>query len=202
MTKKKAIKQLDTSLFKEELQKRLTVSEEDYEQFLALWEPQEFKRNEFIQRSGEVPKCSLFVLKGCLRQYVVSEKGDEHIIYFAEERHFVGDLAAMRSETISNFNIQATEESAVLMLSAANWELAFKQFPWWAEMFIKGHQKWAAKMQEQMANSLAESAETKYLRLLKERPALFQRVPQHYISSYLGISPETLSRIRKKLFNL
>lgn len=150
-------------------------------------------------RAGEVPTCTVFVLKGCLRQYILSEKGDEHIVYFAEERHFISDLTAMGSGSISKYNLQATEKSTLLMASVANWELAFKQFPWWARAFMKGQQKWTANMQKQIASAISETAETKYLKLLEARPALAQRVPQHYIASFLGINPETLSRIRKKM---
>jgi CRP-like cAMP-binding protein len=129
--KRKNIKKFDITLFHEEILKRVTESipDGDYEKFLALWEPKEVQRNEMITHAGEVPKCTVFVLKGYLRQYVVSEKGDEHIVYFAEERHFISDLTAMGSGTISNYNLQATEKSELLIASVSNWELAFKQFP-------------------------------------------------------------------------
>lgn len=201
MLEKKKLKVYDTNLFLEELQKRITIPEGDYEKFLKLWEYKSYKKNEFIQKAGEIPKISIFVLKGCLRQYTVNEKGEEAIIYFAEERHFIGDLSALRSKTISNFYFQAIEPCDLLTISAENWELAFIQFPWWTNAHIIGYQKWATLMQQQIANAQAESGETRYLKLLKEKAALIQRVPQHYIASYLGISPETLSRIRKKIFN-
>lgn len=201
MHEKKNTNKFDTTLFHEEILKRLAepIPAGDYEKFLALWEPKEVKKNELIMRSGEVPKCTVFVLQGCLRQYIVSEKGDEHIVYFAEERHFISDLPAMGSGTISNYNLQATEKSQLLIANVSNWELIFKQFPWWAHAFMKGQQKWTAKMQEQIVASISETAESKYLKLVKTRPSLFQRVPQHYIASFLGINPETLSRIRKKI---
>ena len=81
-------------------------------------------------------------------------------------------------------------------------EQSFIKFPWWAQAHLTGYQKWAAKMQQQMADLHTQTGEVRYLNLLKEKPSLFQRVPQHYIASYLGISPETLSRIRKKIFNI
>jgi CRP-like cAMP-binding protein len=195
------MKPIDTTIFKEEIQKRVgkPIPDGDYEKFLALWKHAEVKRNEFIMHAGEIPKFSVFVLKGCLRQFVVSDKGDEHIVYFAEERHFIGDLTAMGSGTESNYNLQATEKSDLLIISVSDWELAFRQFPWWGEAFMKGQQKWTAKMQQQIASAISETAETKYLNLLKNRPELLQRVPQHYIASFLGINPETLSRIRKKI---
>ncbi|MES2655565.1 MAG: Crp/Fnr family transcriptional regulator [Bacteroidota bacterium] len=196
------MKEIDTTLFLEELQKRVVVPEGQYEEFLSLWEFKKFKRNEFILQEGEVPNFSVFVLKGCLRQYIVNEKGEESIVYFAEERHWIGDLPAMRNKVASAFIFQAIEECELLTISAANWEEAFVRFPWWTQAHLTGYQKWAAKMQQQMADLNTQTGETRYLTLLKEKPGLFQRVPQHYIASYLGISPETLSRIRKKIFNL
>lgn len=198
----KKIKEFDSTLFLEELQKRISIPEGEFEKFFELWEFKHFKRNEFILKAGEIPKFSIFVLKGCLRQYIVNEKGEESIVYFAEERHWIGDLPCMRSKTISNFNFQAIEECELLTISADNWEQAFTKFPWWTEAHLTGYQKWASLLQQQMADLHTKTGEIRYLNLLKAKPGLFQRVPQHFIASYLGISPETLSRIRKKIFNI
>lgn len=198
----KKIKEFDSTLFQEELQKRISIPVGEFEKFFELWEFKHFKRNEFILKAGEIPKFSIFVLKGCLRQYIVNEKGEESIVYFAEERHWIGDLPSMRSKTISNFNFQAIEECELLTINADNWEQAFAKFPWWTEAHLTGYQKWASMLQQQMADLHTKTGEIRYLNLLKAKPALFQRVPQHFIASYLGISPETLSRIRKKIFNI
>jgi CRP-like cAMP-binding protein len=194
--------QFDSTIFLEELKKRISIPEGQFDKFLQLWEYRQYKKNEFILKAGEIPKFSIFVLNGCLRQYLVNEKGEEIIVYFAEERHWIGDLPSMRNKTKSIYNFQAIEKCDLLIISAENWEKAFAEFPWWTEAHIKGYQMWAARLQQQMADSLTETGETRYLKLLKEKPKLFQRVPQHFIASYLGISPETLSRIRKKLFNI
>ena len=85
MAKKKEIRKYDTTLFLEELEKRVTIPGGEFEKFLALWEFRKFNRNEFILQAGDIPKFSIFVLKGCLRQYVVDEKGEESIVYFVEE---------------------------------------------------------------------------------------------------------------------
>ena len=202
MFEKKEIRKYDTALFLDELQKRVVMPEGEFEKFLALWEFKKYSRNEFILQAGEVPKFSIFVLKGCLRQYIVNEKGEESIVYFAEERYFIGDLPSVRGKTISNYNFQAIEECELLTISAENWEQAFIKFPWWTEAHIRGYQKWAALLQQQMAERHTLTSEVRYLNLLKSKPKLFQRVPQHYIASYLGISPETLSRIRKKITSI
>jgi len=202
MSENKEIRKYDTTLFIEELQKRVVIPEGEFEKFLALWEFRKFNRNKFILQAGEVPKFSIFVLKGCLRQYIVNETGEESIVYFAEERHFIGDLPSIRSKTISNYNFQAIEECELLTISAENWEQAFIKFPWWTEAHLKGYQKWAALLQQQLVERHTLTGEVRYLNLLKSKPKLFQRVPQHYIASYLGISPETLSRIRKKITSI
>ncbi|MBC7696493.1 MAG: Crp/Fnr family transcriptional regulator [Burkholderiales bacterium] len=201
MSEKKEVRKYDTALFLEEIQKRVAIPEGEFEKFLTLWEFRKFNRNEFILQSGEVPKFSIFVLKGCLRQYIMNEKGEESIVYFAEERHFIGDLQSIRNKTISIYNFQAIEECELLTISAENWEQAFIEFSWWTKAHLTGYQKWAASLQQQMVEHHTLTGEVRYLNLLKAKPKLFQRVPQHYIASYLGISPETLSRIRKKIFN-
>ena len=201
MDEKKKIKEYDTTLFLEEIQKRVVIDKEQFEKFLELWEFKKFNRNELILKAGAIPKFSIFVLKGCLRQYIINEKSEETIVYFAEERHFIGDLASMRSKTTSIYNFQAIEKCELLTISAGNWEQASVRFPWWAEAHLTGYQKWTALLQQQMADLHTKTGKVRYLNLLKAKPNLFQRVPQHYIASYLGLSAETLSRIRKKITN-
>jgi CRP-like cAMP-binding protein len=193
---------MQSDIFLEEIQKRTTIPEGEYDDFRSLWESRSFKRNDFISRGEEVPRFSIFVVKGCVRQYMVSDDGNEHVVYFAEEGHFIGDLAAMRNKIPSKFYLQALEPTELLIISASNWEKASEDFPWWATAHQTGFQKWMAMMQQKMAETISETAESRYMKLLKEKPGLFQRVSQHHIASYLGITPETLSRIRKKLYNI
>src|ERR1700750_2207779 len=143
-------KEIDITIFIEEVKKRVSVTVEEIERFALLWEHQAFKRNEFVLKTGAVPRFYIFVLQGCVRQFVVNESGMESIVYFAEERHFAGDLPAMRNKVPSDFNFQATEACQLLTLSQENWERAFTEFPWWAEAHIKGYQKWAIVMQQQL----------------------------------------------------
>ena len=199
---KPSIHQIDTTLFKEELEKRIAIPEGAFEQLLELWEYHTFKKNEVIMQANDIPKWSLFVLKGCLRQFLVTDKGDERIVYFAEERHFIGDLSALRNRQPSMFTFQAIEACELLTINAANWAKAQQQFSWWTEAYVNGYQRWMMIMQQQLADSASLSAEEQYMRLMETKPKLLLRVPQHFIASYLGISPETLSRVRKKMPNL
>ena len=189
----------DTTIFLEEIKKRVNVSNEEIDAFIQLWKFRKYKKNEFISKAGDIPEFSVFVLKGCLRQYTINKEGEESIVYFAEERHFIGDLPAIRNKVPSDFYFQTIEPCEFLTIDTKNWERSFAEFPWWAHAHLNGYQKWAAMMQQQMADRHLKSGEEKYLDLLKKKPGLFQRVPQHFIASYLGLTPETLSRIRKKL---
>lgn len=189
----------NTSVFLEEIEKRVVIPEGQFEEFLSLWEFKMFNRHEIILKADEVPKFSIFVISGCLRQFSVNDKGEESIVYFAEERHFIGDLAALRNRTKSIYNFQAIEKCELLTISADNWDQAFVKFRWWADAHVNGYQKWAIHLQQQMTDLQRLSGEERYTNLLKAKPTLFQRVPQHYIASYLGITPERLSRIRKKM---
>jgi CRP-like cAMP-binding protein len=192
----------DTSTFLEEILKRTQIPDGEFVPFLSLWEIRSFRKNEIIQNAGEVAQFSVYVLKGCLRQYIANDKGDETNVYFAEERHFIGDLNSMRSNTASSFFFQALEDCDLLLLTAENWNKAHALFPWWTDIHLAGFQKWSAIMQQQLVEMQTLTGEERYIKLLKLRPSLFQRISQHQIASYLGITPETLSRIRKKIFNV
>jgi CRP-like cAMP-binding protein len=192
---------VDNHILYKWLRSRGSFPEEDFPHFLALWKPEIFPKNHHLLTAGNIARFTVFVLKGCLRQYTVNEEGHEHIIFFAEEEWFAGDLQSMRTQTPSQLNLQALEECEVLTITRENWEFAFNNFPWWQKMHLDGHHRWVAKLQQQVSSSMTDSAETKYLRLLRDRPKLLQRIPQYYIAAFLGISPEALSRIRKKIFN-
>src|SRR5689334_18963310 len=144
--------QEDIQIFIEEIRKRVSVSDDQILEFAKLWEFRTFGKNEFISKAGEIPDFSIFVLKGCLRQFTINEKGDESIVYFAEERHFIGDLPAIRNRIPSDFYFQTIEPCELLTLSTTNWERSFIEFPWWVQAHMAGYQKWAAFMQQQMAD--------------------------------------------------
>ena len=190
---------LETSLLLKELQSKSSFANEDFPAFLELFEQLVLKKKEHLYRSGEVVRNVSFVLRGCMRHYYINDDGIERIVLFAEENWWVGDLVSFRNNTPTNLSLQAVEDCDLLLLRKNNFEYALEHFPAFREYYDKGTQRTYTKLQEQVGQSLADSAETKYLRLLKERPSILQRVPQHYIADYLGLSPETLSRVRKKL---
>jgi CRP-like cAMP-binding protein len=190
---------MDRAPLLKELQSKATFPEADFPAFADLFEPLCLKRRQHLYIAGDVVKHVTFVLKGSMRHYYVNEEGVERTVILAEENWWIGDLVSFKERTPKNMNLQAIEDCDLLIITRENFDRALAGFPGFNEYYTKGTQKTYLKLMEQVGLSLADSAELKYQRLLRDRPHLLIRVPQHYIASFLGITPESLSRLRKKL---
>lgn len=190
---------MDVSALLRELQSKVDFTESEFPSFLALFEPLTLKKKQHLYRSGEIVRQAVFVVKGCMCHYYVNQEGVERVTLFAEENWWIGDLVSLREQKPTHLSLVAIENCDLLVLSRERFDEALQKFPAFLNYYQRGTQKTYTKLQEHIGQSLSDSAEAQYLRLLKERPNLFLRVPQHYIASYLGITPESLSRLRKKL---
>ncbi|MES2701724.1 MAG: Crp/Fnr family transcriptional regulator [Bacteroidota bacterium] len=190
---------MNTDLLLQALRSRVTVPGEEFGRYVAMAEQRLFRKNEYIFRQGDIPRFNIFITSGCIRTYYVGDDGKERTTYFAEEGYWTGDLESMREAKPTQQNLQALEDTDSISLTRDKWEQAYEQFAWVRAIHALGQQRRAAKLALHIGHLLTDSPEANYLRLLQERPKLVQRVPQYYIASYLGVSPETLSRIRKKL---
>jgi len=174
-------------------------SDEDFEKFISFLTPVVIKKKEFFTMQGEHCRYLAFVNSGCLRAFHSDEKGDEYTMYFAFLNWWIGDKTSFYSGTPSRFSIQALEDSEVFRADKTNWEAALDQIPVFEKWYrIKTRKSYEAS-QQKIIDSQTESAEEKYVKLLKNSPEIVLRIPQHYIASYLGIKPQSLSRIRKNL---
>ena len=152
-----------------------------------------------MQRAGEQARYAVFVAKGCLRSYTIDGKGKEHIVQFAPENWWLADAVSLLSKTPSQYFMDAVEDSDVLLIDAPSHQQVIDTVPGYATAFRSGLQRHAAAKDQRIVHSLSASAEERYLAFLQMYPSIVQRVPQWMLASYLGISPETLSRIRKDL---
>ena len=143
-------------------------------------------------------KYGMFVASGCLRTYTIDNKGKEHILQFSPEDWWTGDMNSMVNDSPSQFFIDAIEDSEVLLFDDISLQKLNKYIPASATMYEVALQKSLAAQSQRIISSLTSTAEERYNEFLKKYPSLIQRVPQHMIASYLGVSPETLSRIRKQ----
>jgi CRP-like cAMP-binding protein len=190
---------MNAQLFLNALRTRVDVPDDEFQEYMDGAAFRHFNKNEHLFRQGDIPRFSSFITKGCIRTYYIGEDGTERTTLFAEEGYWTGDLDNMRSGKVTQMNVQALEDSDVITFSREKWEWGYEKFAWLRTVHAMGQQRRAAKLAEHVGHLLTETPETNYLRLLQERPQLMQRVQQYHIASYLGVSPETLSRIRKKL---
>ena len=156
------------------------------------------KRSEFLVRQGEVARHGAFVTKGMLRSYVIDDKGREHIIQFAPENWWISDKNGMSEGTPSSFFIDAVEDSDIILIDIQGHETLLEKLKGYADSFRAGIQRRAIAKDQRIVSSLTASVEERYVDFLETYPSIAQRVPQHMLASYLGITPETVSRIRKQ----
>ena len=136
---------------------------------------------------------------GCLRNYVIDGKGKEHIVQFAPETWWLADSTSLNDGTPSMYFVDAIEDSEVLLIDGVSHQRLVDDIPGYAAAFRTGLQRHAAAKDQRIVSSLTATAEERYLEFLRVYPSIVQRVPQAMLASYLGMTPETLSRIRKNL---
>jgi len=159
--------------------------------------PKALAAGDFLQRAGEVATHAAFVAAGCLRSYVLDAKGKEHIVQFAPEDWWLADATSLMSGTPSQYFIDAVEDSQLLLVDQASHQAVVDRVPGYAASLRTGLQKHAAAKDQRIVNALSTSAEERYEEFLRKYPSIALRVPQWMLASYLGVSPETLSRVRK-----
>jgi CRP-like cAMP-binding protein len=174
------------------------LTEKDKALIKAVTIPRKFKKGEFLVREGEVPRYGAFVAKGFLRSYVIDNKGKEHIVQFAPENWWISDKSGMSEGMPATFFIDAVEDSDVILMDLSGHRSLLEKLPGYADSFRAGMQRRAVAKDHRIVASLTASAEERYTDFLETYPEIVQRVPQHMLASYLGITPETVSRIRKQ----
>ena len=176
-----------------------SLSSSDLDFFHSILQPHTISKKAWLLREGDVSEYEAYVVKGCLRKYCIDEDGTEIILQFAIEDWWVGDIAGLVAQTPSKVYIQALEESELLLIHRDDKERLFERVPAFERMFRLMLQRSYVVLQDRFVSTLAEPADERYLQFLEKYPGIVQRVPQHYIASYLGITPEFLSRIRARL---
>ena len=178
---------------------KISLSKEEFEVCKTLFTPRKVRKKQFLLQEGDVSRYQFFVNKGLLRSYTIDEKGAEHILQFALEGWWTADLYSFFTEEPSLFNIEALEDSELLLINRPSWETLLEKFPVLERYFRILIQNSLIATQRRLMESLSETAEKKYLKFMKLYPESIQRVPQHMIASYLGITRETLSRLRRDI---
>lgn len=156
-------------------------------------------KGSILLSEGEICKDTFFVNKGLLRMYSIDKNGKEHILHFAPENWILVDRSSLYLNQPSNYYIDAVEETDILVLSPEYFEfLGEKEPSVYSRQNILLHNH-ISSLQKRITQFLGATAEERYLDFIKTYPSIFERVPQWMVASYLGVTPESLSRVRKEL---
>lgn len=177
----------------------LKVPKEAISACTSYYSEKKVKKGEFLLREGEICNGTYFVEKGLLRMYSIDKNGKEHIIQFAPETWLISDRSSLFFNEKSSYFIDAVEDSELLLLKNEFFQKLHIQFPETVESNDILLQKHIRNLQRRVNALLADTAEERYLDFIKMYPNLMLRVPQWMVASYLGITPESLSRVRKEL---
>lgn len=174
------------------------LTEQDEALITDAFEEVSIKKKHALLESGKVCSHLYFITKGCLRSFYTDAKGLDHIYQIRMDNNWISDLDSFFSRTPSKYNIEAIEDSHLLRISHERFEGLLTEVPALERYFRILFQKAYVNALNRLNATMWETALDRYNALLKEHPEVFKRVPLVYIASYLGITPESLSRIRKQ----
>lgn len=188
-----------SDLLRSHIRRRITLTDEEFERCWTFFVPKRLQRKQFLLHEGDVCRSIAFVTKGCLRAYTVDARGDEHVIQFAIEDWWISDLHSYLTGKPGTYIIDALEDSKILSLDKEARDQLLDSVPKMERFFRLLQEANYVATHRRIEESLRASAEERYLSFLSTYPAIGERVPQSQIASYLGITPQSLSRIRKEL---
>lgn len=157
-----------------------------------------FKKGDFLLKEGQISIDTYFIIEGCIREFTNID-GEEKTTNFFTEEQWVISLNNFSSKTPSETNLICVEDTTVSIGNEVQAQAMFKNFPRFETISRAIVEAEFAEQKKQLNSYITDSPEERYLKLLKSRPDIFQRVPQYHIASYLGVKPESLSRIRKRI---
>ena len=186
-------------LFFKKFNEKVPLVPQEVEIIKTYLTPKKLRKKQYLLQEGDVCRSVAFVEKGALREYSVDENGNEQIIQFATEGWTISDLYSFLTSEPATYNIDAVEDAELVLINrSAHEELLSKLSKY--ETYIRLQVTGAyLALQKRLTAVLSLSPEERYNNLLQLYPDLVQRFPQHMIASHMGLTPETLSRIRRKL---
>ena len=181
---------------------RLLPLENDEKEILSnVFTERKLKRRQYLLQEGNISKSSAFVLEGCLRMYLTDDNGKEHNLQFAIENWWIGDMASFYSDEPSKLNIEAIENSVVLEIKKSDLLNLYVAYPKFNRIFRVLTENALLSAQRRILQNVSSTAEERYLDFVKRYPQFFNRISNVQIASFIGVTPEFLSKIRKEIMS-
>lgn len=174
----------------------VSLTDEEWEACKNNFRPKRMLKRQFLLQEGDVCRELAFVEKGALYSYTVDSSGNKHVIRFAFDGWWMANLHSFFTGKPTRLNIEVLENSELLMLDRKNHEKLLEEIPAYERYHRIIVQNAYVALQQRVENALGLTAEEKYARLIEQNPEFMNRVPLNLVASYLGMSPETLSRVR------
>jgi len=174
------------------------LTSEEEALIVATFQPKKLRKKQYFLQEGDVSKYAGFITKGAMRQYSVDDKGVEHIIHLYIENYWANDRESSTMLTPSKYNIDAWEDTEMLIITRSEMLDLMEKIPALIQMTRIMDERNAIANQRRLSSTISNTAEKRYEEFAANHPQFIQRFPQHIIASFLGITKETLSRIRKQ----
>ena len=183
-------------LFFQHFNTKVPLTQKEQETIKKFLTPKKIRRKQYLLQEGDISRYEYFVNKGCLRTYTIDEKGQEHIIQFAIEDWWTGDMYSFLTQTPARYTIDAIEDSELFCLEKNGLEELYIKVPKFEKFFRHLLQNAFIALQERIIANLSQPADERYCTFITKYPDMEKRLPLKQIAAYLGITPESLSRIR------
>jgi CRP-like cAMP-binding protein len=175
------------------------MSAEEEKFLFSLLHEKKLSRKQFLVREGEISDITAFVIKGCLRSYSVDKNGFEHIVQFAPAGWWIADIYSLISQQPGKLFIDALEDSEMYLLKRKDQEKLFSRHPVFERFFRIITENSIAANHGRLMDYMGLSAEERYKGFCERYPTLMKKLPQKQIASYIGVTPEFLSKMKKNL---
>lgn len=179
--------------------KKVPLTEEEREVIKEYLTLKKIRKRQYLLQEGDISKCVAFVERGALRLYKVNEDGTEHIVQFALEGRFLTDLYSFLTNEPSIFNIDAIEDSELVLISRSASDELQKRSTKYLEYILIETSEFYIDLERRLTYTISLTIDERYKDLITHYPDIIQRAPQHMIASYMGLTPETLSRVRRRI---
>jgi len=189
------------SKLKENIKSLVDISDADFNLFVTILKPVSVKKRTKLLQQGDKPQSIYFVQKGLLYNYHVTGDASQHVVQISKENYWVGDVSGHMNNPASKFNIEALEDSELLELNFSDFEKVCKDIPIFERYFRILIQNAYYHILNRLVLTDIQSAEEQYFKIMENNPDLILRTPQNIIASFIGIKPQSLSRIKKNAFS-